>query len=105
MPSLFLLNHALLFYKDRVVIPSNEWVNKLMEECYLTPMGWHSRAYRTLKKLTSSVYWIDMKSKVHNHVAQCEISHKKKYQATSPARLLQLLPIPERIWEDIVWIS
>lgn len=106
VPSPFLLNHGLLFYKDRVVIPSNEeWVNKLIEDCHLTPMGWHSRAYRTIKRLTSSVYWIGMKSKVHNYVAQCEISQKQKYQATSPARLVQPLPIPERIWKDIVWIS
>lgn len=40
-------------------------------------------------------------SDVHNYVAQCKISQKQKYQATSPARLLQPLPIPERIWEDI----
>lgn len=77
VPSPFLLNHGSLFYNDCVVIPSNEeWVNKLIEECHLIPMGWNSWAYRTLERLTFRVYWIGMKSDVHNYVAQCEISQK-----------------------------
>lgn len=34
-------------------------------------------------------------------MAQCPVCQRNKSLATTPAGLLQLLPIPERIWEDI----
>nr|GEU52733.1 peroxidase 64 [Tanacetum cinerariifolium] len=42
-----------------------------------------------------------MKQEVRLFVKQCLICQHQKYQTLSPAGLLQPLPVPTRIWEDI----
>ncbi|MCI14640.1 polyprotein-like, partial [Trifolium medium] len=42
-----------------------------------------------------------MKGVVQEFVRNCDVCQRQKYLATSPGGLLQPLPIPERIWEDI----
>lgn len=42
-----------------------------------------------------------MKGTIHDFVRRCDIGQRQKYMASSPEGLLQPLPIPHKIWEDI----
>lgn len=42
-----------------------------------------------------------MKRDVQDFVARCEICQKNKSQTLSPTGLLQPLPIPHHVWEDV----
>jgi len=63
--------------------------------------GGHGGYLKTLKRLTASFYWPQLKRDVKTYVQNCLICQQCKYQTLAPAGLLQPLPIPDRIWEDI----
>jgi hypothetical protein len=73
----------------------------LLKEFHSTPQGGHSGFYKTYRRLAANVYWIGMKGAVQEFVRSCDICQRQKYLASSPGGLLQPLPIPERIWDDI----
>ena len=98
----YTVTNGKLFYKGRLVLAANSiWIPQLLQEFHSTPMGGHSGAYRTYRRLAASLYWKGMMSHVIKFMAECSICQRCKYQATSPAGLLQPLPIPTAIWEDI----
>lgn len=57
--------------------------------------------FHTYRKIAQSLYWPGMKKTVTEFVASCVICQQHKYLAASPQGLLQPLPIPQAIWEEI----
>ncbi|XP_010490066.1 PREDICTED: uncharacterized protein LOC104767782 [Camelina sativa] len=65
-----------LWLKQMLVIPkTSKAIRLILEECHSGLFGGHS--------------------------AECEICQRHKYSTLSPAGLLQPLPLPEHVWEDI----
>ncbi|KZV44098.1 hypothetical protein F511_10769 [Dorcoceras hygrometricum] len=94
--------NGVLLHRERVVVPRKSiWPVKLIKEAHLTPTGGHSGALKTFKRIATTFFWPGMKDDVARFVAECDICQKQKYEATKPAGLLQPLPIPAAIWEDI----
>lgn len=92
----------LICYHNRVVIPSTSpIVTQLLEEHHNTPMGGHSGVLRTYRQLARQYYWPAMHRISREFVAACEVCQKATYSSLSPAGLLQPLPIPSQVWEDI----
>ena len=91
-----------LYYKNRLVIPDNAPLKqKLLSESHDSLFAGHGGYLKTLKRLSSSFFWPGLKQDVKHYVQNCLPCQQNKYQALAPTSILQPLPIPERIWEDI----
>lgn len=96
------MHDQLLFFKGRMVIPDIPNLRlKLFQECHNSPAGGHGGFLKTFKRLSTQFYWPKMKQEIRVFVQQCLVCQQQKYQTLSPAGLLQPLPIPAQIWEDI----
>nr|KYP58323.1 Retrotransposable element Tf2 [Cajanus cajan] len=98
----YTLEHGRLHHKGRLVLSAtSSWIPKLLHEFHTSPTGGHSGIYRTYRRMAQSLYWIGMKQTVTQYVASCHVCQRNKYQASSSAGLLQPLPIPNAVWEEI----
>lgn len=61
----------------------------------------HLGHLRTYKCIATELFWEVMRNDIRKYVDQCPSCQQNKIQALSSAGLLQPLPIPDRIWEDI----
>ncbi|KAM0028068.1 putative nucleotidyltransferase, Ribonuclease H [Helianthus debilis subsp. tardiflorus] len=101
VPNLSLVDQ-LLFHHGRMVIPEKHDLRlKLIHEAHDTPIDGHGGFLKTYKRLSSRYYWLKMKQDVREFVQQCVICQQQKYQTLALAGLLQPLPIPDQIWEDV----
>jgi hypothetical protein len=98
----YVYKHGVLFYEGRLVVSKqSSLIPILLKEFHETPQAGHSGFYKTYRRLAANVYWMGMKSTVQEFVRNCDTCQRQKYLAASPGGLLQPLPIPEQIWEDI----
>ena len=96
------LRDGLIFYKTRVVVPRvSEIRKKLLAEFHDSKLAGHSGVLRTYKRLAQQFYWPNMYKDVQDYVSTCAICQKTKSEALAPAGLLQPLPIPCQVWDDI----
>ncbi|KAL4325224.1 hypothetical protein GQ457_11G000740 [Hibiscus cannabinus] len=93
---------GLVLYKDRIVIP-NESVLKflLLKEFHSSTMGGHAGIFRTWHRLSANFYWKGMRTDVQKFVRECQVCQRMKAESLTPAGLLQPLPIPNQVFEDI----
>ena len=93
---------GILFYKNRAVIaPTSSPKQLLLKEFHDSKMAGHSGVLRTYRRLSQNFYWEAMKQDVRVYVAACDVCQRNKSDSRSPAGLLQPLPIPSQVWEDI----
>ncbi|PNY17867.1 hypothetical protein L195_g014621, partial [Trifolium pratense] len=94
--------NGVLLYEGRLVISAHSsMVQTLLSEFHTTPQGGHSGFYKTYRRIAANLYWIGMKNTVQEFVKACDTCQRQKYLTSSPGGLLQPLPIPDRIWEDL----
>lgn len=73
----------------------------LLDEYHKTPLGGHMGFAKTLHRLQEKIFWANMRQETKQFVKQCPICQQTKYETKRPAGLLQPLPIPSAIWEDL----
>ncbi|RVW31621.1 Transposon Tf2-11 polyprotein [Vitis vinifera] len=61
----------------------------------------HSEVLRTFKRLAQQFYWPSMYKNIQDYIQQCATCQKTKSETLAPAGLLQPLPIPCLVWDDI----
>lgn len=88
--------------KGKLVVGANTVLkSKIMNLIHCSPVGGHSGSLVTYKKIAELVYWKGMHKDVRNFVRSCDTCQLNKYDPTNPVGLLQPLPIPERIWDEV----
>ena len=91
-----------LRYKGQVVLPSTSpFIPYFLQEFHCSPIGGHGGVRRTYNRLSSEFHWRCIKKDVQNFVSNCDVCQRHKYDSTSPAELMQLMPIPHQVWDDI----
>lgn len=88
--------------KGKLVVGNDETIKCLiLQEFHDSFAGGHSGTEVTTKRIGSHFYWKGMKKDVKTYVRNCEICQRNKTENSLPAGLLQPLPVPEGIWEEI----
>ncbi|GAU12466.1 hypothetical protein TSUD_229990, partial [Trifolium subterraneum] len=93
---------GVLLYNGRLVLSNHsQLIPMMLQEFHATSQGGHSGFYKTYRRIAANVYWSGMKGTIQEFVRSCDICQRQKYMATAPGGLLQPLPIPEQVWDDI----
>lgn len=74
---------------------------QIIKEIHGSSFGGHSGRDVTLKRVSQFFYLPTMTTDFEQHVKKCDICHMNKSESVSYLGLLQPLPIPNQVWEDI----
>jgi len=96
-----IMNGVLLHAGRYVLNPTSSLCDSVISEFHDTPSGGHAGVKRTLVRVAANFYWSGMRKAVENFVGSCLVCQQIKYSTQVPAGLLQPLPIPEKVWEDV----
>ncbi|CAJ2661993.1 unnamed protein product [Trifolium pratense] len=101
-PTNYTVREGILYWKHRMVIPPKATlIQQILEEFHTSPIGGHAGMTRTLARIKSQFYWSAMKKDIFDYVQNCLVCQQAKTTNTLLAGLLQPLPIPSQVWEDI----
>lgn len=96
------LEQGKLLYKGRLVLSAtSQFIPALLTTFHNSALGGHSGFLQTYKRLAGEIHWKGMKESVKKHMAECIICQRNKHEAMAPVGLLQPLPIPNQVWDDI----
>lgn len=102
MQQKFSLKSGLLYFQDRLFIPKDsQLIPPILQEFHASPMGGHSGIKATLSRISAVFYWPGMHADVKDYVKKCSTCQFSKYSTHSPYGLLQPLPTPNQVWEEI----
>nr|GEY60117.1 Ty3/gypsy retrotransposon protein [Tanacetum cinerariifolium] len=96
------IHDGLVYIRDRLFIPDIPSLRlKLLNEFHSTTIGGHSGITATIKRISGSFSWPHLRKDVTRFIHECTICQQTKYSRQKPYGLLQTLPIPNQVWEEI----
>lgn len=100
-PDLSIKNN-LMFRQGRIWLPfPTPFTSILLKEFHSSPLGGLTGVTKTVHRLRQNFDWPHITANVRRFVAQCSTCQQTKYTTQKPVGLLQPLPIPSRVWEDL----
>jgi len=98
----FVVKDGMIFRRGRLMIPADmNLKNQIMLEFHDSKVGGHARNNKTIARICSQFYWQKMHEDIKAYIKNCSICQQAKVDQALPYGLLQPLPIPQQIWEDI----
>jgi len=93
---------GLIWHNGKVWIGNNSALQtKLIAHFHSSAIGGHSGVAATYYRLKKHFSWKGMKTDVENYVKQCSICQHAKHSLQHPMGLLQPLPTPKGVWQDL----
>ncbi|GKC68033.1 transposon Tf2-12 polyprotein [Tanacetum coccineum] len=92
-----------VWFRGDVILlsPTSSLISKVLQHFHASPEGGHFGFHKTLARVKGSFWWSGIKDGVKRFIHDCHVCQRFKTESCRPAGLLQPLPIPSRIWEDI----
>lgn len=98
----YTVKNGILYFQGKFCIgPLSNLQPWLLEELHGSNIGGHSGFYRTLRHVQQCFFWKGMNKFIHEFVACCSICQQIKSSTLKPMGLLQSLPIPLAVCEDL----
>ena len=72
-----------------------------MLEFHATPLGGHLGVTKTTHRLESNFFWSSLRKDIKRFIKECSVCQQTKASTQRPVGLLQPLPPPTGVWEDI----
>ncbi|XP_058757747.1 uncharacterized protein LOC131631003 [Vicia villosa] len=102
MQTTFQIKDGLVFFKDRIFIPSKtDFREILLKEYHSTPTAGHSGLQPTLARISSSFMWPGIYKDTKAFVKACSVCQQNKYLPQKKQGLLQPLNIPTLVWDEL----
>ena len=96
------LQGGILRFKGRVWVGSHEETQlQIIRALHASAAGGHSGFHATYNRVKRLFAWKGSKQQLKTFVQQCLVCQRAKTERSSPAGLLQPLPIPQRPWAVI----
>ncbi|WVZ05912.1 hypothetical protein V8G54_019258 [Vigna mungo] len=76
-------------------------INMILAQFHTFKVGGHAGTTRTTARIGAQFYWPRMREDIRKYIKECVICQQAKVSQSLPTSLLQPLPIPNIIWEDI----
>ena len=98
----FSLAQGLIWQNGKVWIGQNSALQtKLIAACHSSALGGHSGVAASYHRLKKHFSWKGMKTDVEQFIKQCITCQQAKHSLQHPLGLLQPLPTPEGMWQDL----
>lgn len=96
------IHNELLLFKNHIwLYDDNPYIPNLMLEFHATPLGGHFGVAKTTHRIESSFYWSSLRRDIKRFIRECTACQQTKTSTQRPAGLLQPLPTPSGVWEDM----
>lgn len=100
-PDYFVVQGRLLRQSKLVLPKTSNLIGIILKEYHDSKYGGHRGILKTQKRIGAMFYWAGMMTDIRKYVAACQTCQCHKYSTLALGGLLQPLPIPNEVWEDI----
>lgn len=93
---------GLIKFDGKLYVGNQKYLRtQILWEFHDSAVGGHSGQEVTFKRLSQMFFWPNLRREVNEYIAACDVCQRIKSGTQFLGGLLQPLPVPTQIWEDI----